>query len=107
MANILKQADAKGESYASGKLDELREPAEKALRDAIRITKQKADDHIRQGEYTEYLRTFSVLKAPVDTFFDQVMVMVDDVNLRRARLALLYDLRESMNHIADISKLAQ
>jgi glycyl-tRNA synthetase beta chain len=50
---------------------------------------------------------FAVLKAPIDTFFDKVMVMVDDASLRRARLALLHDLREAMNRVADISKLAQ
>jgi glycyl-tRNA synthetase beta chain len=42
----------------------------------------------------------------VDTFFDKVMVMVDDEKLRRSRLALLRDLRESMNRVADLSKLA-
>jgi glycyl-tRNA synthetase beta chain len=47
-----------------------------------------------------------VLKAPVDAFFDKVMVMVDDEKLRRSRLALLRDLRDAMNRVADISKLA-
>ena len=54
-----------------------------------------------------YLKSFSVLKTPVDTFFDKVMVMVDDAKLRRGRLALLRDLREAMNRVADISRLAQ
>jgi glycyl-tRNA synthetase beta chain len=47
-----------------------------------------------------------VLKSPVDSFFDAVMVMVEDESLRRNRLALLSDLREKMNRFADISKLA-
>jgi glycyl-tRNA synthetase beta chain len=47
-----------------------------------------------------------VLKEPVDAFFDQVMVMVDDGELRRNRLGLLADLRTAMNRVADISKLA-
>ena len=42
----------------------------------------------------------------MDTFFDSVMVMVEDPALRRNRLALLADLRREMNHVADISKLA-
>jgi glycyl-tRNA synthetase beta chain len=42
----------------------------------------------------------------VDTFFDSVMVMVERDSLRRNRLALLGDLREKMNRVADISKLA-
>jgi glycyl-tRNA synthetase beta chain len=107
VANILRQADSKGETYGGASFDVLREPAEKELHDSIQRTKQKADAHIRLGEYTEYLKTFSVLKIPVDTFFDKVMVMVDDAKLRRARLALLHDLREAMNRVADISKLAQ
>jgi len=47
-----------------------------------------------------------MLKSPVDAFFDSVMVMVDDAALRQNRLALLADLRQEMNRIADISKLA-
>ena len=46
------------------------------------------------------------MKTPVDAFFDSVMVMADDLDLRRNRLALLSDLRLSMNRVADISKLA-
>ena len=48
-----------------------------------------------------------MLKQPVDTFFDKVMVMVEDQQLRQVRLALLRDLRDAMNRVADISKLAQ
>jgi glycyl-tRNA synthetase beta chain len=103
VANILKQAEAKGESFAAG---ELKEPAEKALRDAIQATSAKAKVLYEKGDYTGYLKSFAVLKTPVDTFFDKVMVMVDDPVLRSSRLALLRDLRESMNRVADLSKLA-
>ena len=47
-----------------------------------------------------------MLKTPVDRFFDDVMVMVEDATLRRNRLALLADLRAAMNRVADIAKLA-
>ena len=47
-----------------------------------------------------------MLKTPVDAFFDTVMVMVEDAKLRQNRLALLADLRQAMNRVADISKLA-
>jgi glycyl-tRNA synthetase beta chain len=106
VANILKQAAAKGESFANAELGELTEPAERALHDAIRLTSERAKALFDRGDYTGYLTTFSVLKAPVDAFFDSVMVMVDDSNVRRGRLALLHDLREAMNRVADISKLA-
>ena len=59
-----------------------------------------------KGDYAGYLKSFAILKAPVDTFFEKVMVMVDDRKLRQDRLALLRDLREAMNRVADISKLA-
>ena len=49
---------------------------------------------------------FRSLKAPVDAFFDSIMVMAEDREVRKNRLALLADLREQMNRVADISKLA-
>jgi len=105
VVNILKQAEAKGESFANVEPSELMEPAERALHAAIRSTSEKAGVLFDRGDYAGYLTTFSVLKAPVDAFFDSVMVMVDDPKLRRGRLALLHDLREAMNRVADISKL--
>jgi glycyl-tRNA synthetase beta chain len=106
VVNILKQAAAKGESFANAKLDELREPAERALHEAVRSAARTADTLFANGDYAGYLKTFAVLKAPVDSFFDTVMVMVEDEKLRRGRLALLQDLRNAMNRVADISKLA-
>jgi glycyl-tRNA synthetase beta chain len=106
VANILKQAEAKGESFVNVSLTDLKEPAEKELLEAIRKTSEKAKPLYEKGDYTGYLKSFAVLKAPVDTFFDKVMVMVEDEKLRHSRLALLKDLRESMNRVADISKLA-
>jgi glycyl-tRNA synthetase beta chain len=107
VANILRQAASRDESFANAELNELKEPAERALHEAIRVTKGKADVYFRKDDYTGYLKSFAELRVPVDTFFDKVMVMVDDASLRRARLALLHDLREAMNRVADISKLAQ
>ena len=106
IVNILKQAEAKGEAFASADLNELTDPAELALHEAIRTASEKAKPLYEKGDYTGYLKSFSVLKAPVDTFFDKVMVMVEDKKLRQGRLALLRDLREAMNRVADISKLA-
>jgi glycyl-tRNA synthetase beta chain len=106
VANILKQAEAKGESFANAEPGELEEPAERALHEAIRSTSERARVLFDRGDYAGYLTAFSVLKAPVDAFFDSVMVMVDDPKLRRGRLALLRDLRDAMNRVADISKLA-
>ncbi|HET9404263.1 MAG TPA: glycine--tRNA ligase subunit beta [Burkholderiales bacterium] len=106
VVNILKQAEAKGESFANVGCDELKEPAEKALFEALATASQKATPLFKQGDFTGYLKTFAVLKAPVDAFFDSIMVMAEDPALRRSRLALLADLRNEMNRVADISKLA-
>ena len=52
------------------------------------------------------LQALAALKAPVDDFFDNVMVNADDVNLKNNRLALLSQLHQAMNRVADLSKLA-
>jgi len=85
----------------------LKEPAELALFSALESTRGSAMPMLERGDYTGYLKSFAVLKKPVDAFFDTVMVMAKEDALRRNRLALLRELREAMNRVADISKLAQ
>ncbi len=106
VANILKQAEAKGESFKQAEAGKLQEPAERVLFHAIKSAVTLATPLFEQGDYTGYLKTFAILKSPVDAFFESVMVMVDDTELRTNRLALLTDLRLAMNRVADISKLA-
>ena len=106
VANILKQAEAKGESFNNAQAHEMKEPAERNLFDALKKASQKATPLFQAGDYTGYLKAFAVLKSPVDAFFESVMVMVDDQEVRKNRLALLKDLRDEMNRVADISKLA-
>jgi glycyl-tRNA synthetase beta chain len=106
VVNILKQAEAKGEHFANVGLEELKEPAERALFEALETASKKATPLFKQGDFTGYLKAFAILKAPVDAFFDSIMVMVEDGELRKSRLALLADLRKQMNRVADISKLA-
>jgi len=106
VGNILRQAREKGESFANADAGLLKEPQERALFEALRAASRDATPRFEQGDFTGYLRTFAVLKSPVDAFFDAVMVMADDPALRRNRLALLEDLRREMNRVADVSKLA-
>jgi glycyl-tRNA synthetase beta chain len=106
VANILKQAEAKGESFNNAQAHEMKEPAERNLFDALKKASRKATPLFQAGDYTGYLKAFAVLKSPVDAFFESVMVMVDDQEVRKNRLALLKDLRDEMNRVADISKLA-
>jgi glycyl-tRNA synthetase beta chain len=107
VANILRQAEAKGESPTKAEKGDLKEPAERALFDALGAASSNANRLFERGDYTGYLKSFAVLKQPVDAFFDSVMVMAKEDALRRNRLALLRDLRKAMNRVADISKLAQ
>lgn len=106
VANILKQAEAKGESFDKAQAEQMKEPAERDLFDALKQASAKATPLFQAGDYTGYLKAFAVLKSPVDAFFESVMVMVDDEEVRKNRLALLQDLRHEMNRVADISKLA-
>jgi glycyl-tRNA synthetase beta chain len=104
IGNILK----KSEQPSRGDVQDqhLVEPAEKALAGALRSAAPRADRLFDDGEYTASLRELAVLKAPVDAFFDGVMVNADDAALRTNRLALLAQLHAAMNRVADLSKLA-
>jgi glycyl-tRNA synthetase beta chain len=88
----------------NGKL--LIEPAELALHQALSKIAPKADAAFNAGDYTNSLQALAALRAPVDDFFDNVMVNAEDAALRTNRLALLSQLHQAMNRVADISKLA-
>ena len=106
VANILKQAAAKGEGFTRAESAKLKEPAERELYSALAITAGNAKGLYERGDFTGFLQTFAALKGPIDAFFDTVMVMAEDRELRQNRLALLAELRSEMNRIADIAKLA-
>jgi glycyl-tRNA synthetase beta chain len=105
VGNILKKAD---EPVAALRVDPalLAEPAEAALHDALTTIGPQADAAFERGDYTASLQALAALKAPVDRFFDDVMVNTDDGALRANRLALLAALHRAMNRVADLSKLA-
>jgi len=106
VVNILRQAQTRGESFINAESARLVEPAERTLFDALHATSREAGRLFDAGDFTGYLKSFAVLKSPVDAFFDSVMVMAEEPELRRNRLALLADLRAEMNRVADLSKLA-
>ncbi|HUQ27921.1 MAG TPA: glycine--tRNA ligase subunit beta [Usitatibacter sp.] len=106
IANILKQAHQKGERPGLVENDIFPEQPDRDLYHALRHASAKAVPQFEKGNYTDYLKSFAVLKGPVDVFFDKVMVMADDPAVRRKRLDLLYELEFEMNRVADISKLA-
>ncbi len=105
IGNILKKANVASPIDAfDPKL--LLEPAERNLWIAFEHVAPKAERMLASADYSGMLRALAPLKEPVDRFFDDVMVMVDDATLRTNRLALLAQLRALMNRIADLSLLA-
>lgn len=83
----------------------LVQPEERALAELIREKQEKTAPLYRAGLYQEALTELATLRAPIDHFFDGVMVMVDDEKLRMNRLAILANLRDLFLQIADISML--
>ena len=88
----------------------LTEPAELALFAAMQSLAPLANAQFEEGDYTASLQTLAALRAPVDAFFDGVMVNVTDVEnaeeLRRNRQGLLKSLHGAMNRVADLARLA-
>jgi glycyl-tRNA synthetase beta chain len=103
IANILKKADDV-DAHVSPVL--LQEDAEKALHAAMQTVLPKAQSLFEAGDYTASLQALAVLRAPVDAFFDGVMVNAEQIDVRLNRLGLLKTLHLAMNRVADLSKLA-
>ncbi|MDP2067206.1 MAG: glycine--tRNA ligase subunit beta [Burkholderiaceae bacterium] len=103
IGNILKKAP-EVDAHVSEIL--LKEPAEQALHAALQDVLPKANAQFDAGDYTASLQTLAVLRAPVDAFFDGVMVNADELDLRLNRQGLLKTLHVAMNRVADLSRLA-
>ncbi len=103
VGNILVKYD--GELGEEIDLALLQEDAEKALAEAVEIMAEALEPAFATGNYQEALSKLAGLRAPVDAFFDNVMVMADDEALKKNRLTLLNKLRNLFLQIADISLL--
>ena len=103
IGNILKKA----EDTASG-VDPalLTEPAEKALAGVVEKVRPDVAARFAANDYAGSLKVLAQAREPVDTFFNDVMVMAEDPKVRGNRVALLRELHGLMNQVADISKLA-
>ena len=106
IGNILKKAEAEGAVDAHVSEALLREPAEVALHAALQDVLPAATARFDAGDYTGALQALAALRAPVDAFFDGVMVNADALELRLNRLGLLKTLHQAMNRVADLSRLA-
>ncbi len=103
IGNILKKAP-EVDAHVSVVL--LKEPAEMALHTAMGFVLPEAHKQFEAGDYTASLQTLAALRAPVDAFFDGVMVNAEEMDLRLNRQGLLKSLHVAMNRVADLSKLA-
>ena len=102
VSNILAKADA---TIGEINLTACVEPAEKALAEAVLALRTEVQPLIAQGDYTTVLDKLANLRAPVDSFFDNVMVNAEDPALRQNRLAILNTLQGLFLQVADISVL--
>lgn len=102
VSNILAKADA---AIGEINLTACVEPAEKALAEAVLALRTEVQPLIAKGDYTAVLDKLANLRAPVDSFFDNVMVNAEDPALRQNRLAILNTLQDLFLQVADISVL--
>jgi glycyl-tRNA synthetase beta chain len=104
VSNILAKepADSLGGAINPGLLTEA---AEKQLATSLQAIAALVEPLFADGEYTAALAQLASLKEPVDAFFDRVMVMADDVAVRRNRLNMLWQLRQLFLRVADVSQL--
>ena len=102
VSNILAKADA---TIGEINLTACVEPAEKALAEAVLVLRTEVQPLIAKGDYTAVLDKLANLRAPVDSFFDNVMVNAEDPVLRQNRLAILNTLQGLFLQVADISVL--
>ena len=102
VSNILAKADA---AIGEINLTACVEPAEKALAEAVLALRTEVQPLIAKGDYTAVLDKLANLRAPVDSFFDNVMVNAEDPALRQNRLAILNTLQNLFLQVADISLL--
>ncbi len=103
IGNILKKA---GEVDAHVNTALLQEDAEKNLHAVMQKLLPESEAQFNAGDYTASLQTLAALRAPVDAFFDDVMVNAEEMDLRLNRQGLLKSLHVAMNRVADLSRLA-
>lgn len=102
IGNLLRKAEEEGLAIDGFDADKLSDKAETALVKALSKASKNAE---KESDYTRRLEILAGLREPVDRFFDEVLVMAEDPELRRARLGLLSELRDAFREVADISRL--
>jgi glycyl-tRNA synthetase beta chain len=105
--NILAIEEKKDKAKYSGEPDaaKLTAPEEKALAGAIQSAETAIDSALKKEDFEAAMRAMATLRAPVDAFFDKVIVNADDKAVRENRLKLLNRIREATRHVADFSRI--
>ena len=106
--NILSIEEKKDKtSYNAAELAEtaLKENEEIALAKALASTETALKPLIASESYENAMKNLASLRSPVDAFFEKIMVNAEDKNLRENRLRLLASIRQTMNQVADFSKI--
>lgn len=106
-ANILAAEEKKGTLISDAVVESLLEDgAEKALNYAVNQAGQTASQAIENEDFSAAMLALAELRGPVDSFFEDVMVNVDDGKVRANRLALMRRIRDATQTVADFSKIA-
>jgi glycyl-tRNA synthetase beta chain len=105
VGNILKKAEAGGAVVVNAGLFEVQQ--EETLYNELEALKSRTAPMFDAGDYEAALLQLSVLKKPIDDFFDNVMVMTDNINVRNNRIALLSKMNTLFMRAADLSRLHQ
>lgn len=107
-ANILRIEEKKDGKKIEGAphADHLIEPAEIQLAAAIDSARSDASEAIANEDFERAMAALAALRAPVDRFFDEILVNAEDAKLRENRLKLLAEIREATREVADFSKIA-
>jgi glycyl-tRNA synthetase beta chain len=108
-ANILRaeeKKDGAGAFDAPANIQFISDYEERALKAAIDRARDEVAKHLHDEDFAGAMHALSKLRAPVDAFFDKIIVNSDDARLRKNRLCLLNELRRTMHQVADFSKVA-
>jgi glycyl-tRNA synthetase beta chain len=102
--NILRRA---GDTNLQGgyHAEALTEKAERALARELAAVRERVESHTRERAYGDALEALAGLREPIDRFFDEIMVMAEDPDVRRNRLALLAEIDRLFSGVADVSQL--
>ena len=81
------------------------EPAEKALADALDSSERRAAEAVEAEDFAAAMSALATLRAPIDSFFEEVTVNADDPDKRSNRLGLLARFRDAVHSVADFSRI--